>query len=282
MADGSAGKPRLQAVQHGLVGDLAGQAHIARRDLRDWRGSSGRGANATACRSDGSRHAGPAGRGNRPRLRRLRQDQRCMAEQGAQQNLQAAIAANVIEGAPDHVRRCAPGAIAPVRPSSVCATILGAPVVPEVNSTHSVLRAAQSASPGRAAGAAVRSARRPPPAPIVAHHRVDAGAVDHGGQMLGFTSGGQITIRAATPSSSISASAANSWLGGAHQHIARPPGRRPARRPRSASATPCRAPDQRGIAAGDRGAQAFRPRRHLDRISRSRPWSRGNRHLRTR
>ena len=53
MADGRIGKARLQAVENGLVGDLARQAHIARRDRGDWPGSSGRGANATACRSDG-------------------------------------------------------------------------------------------------------------------------------------------------------------------------------------------------------------------------------------
>ena len=53
MADGGMRETALQAVEHRLVGDLAREAHIARRDRGDAPGSSGPGANATACRSDG-------------------------------------------------------------------------------------------------------------------------------------------------------------------------------------------------------------------------------------
>ena len=142
MADRGVGKSRLEAVQHRLVGDLARQAHIARRDLADRRAHQGAAPMRWRAGQMGDAIAAQAAPGNRAiDSLGIRQDQRGVAHQRPQEDLQAAIAANVIKCAPDRRLRLA-GLMAPVRASSVCATILGTPVVPDVNITHSVLRAA--------------------------------------------------------------------------------------------------------------------------------------------
>ena len=53
MGDARARIERRQGVEHGLVGDLAGQAHIVRDRCGAPRGSSAPAANATACRKYG-------------------------------------------------------------------------------------------------------------------------------------------------------------------------------------------------------------------------------------
>ena len=84
-----------------------------------------------------------------------RQDQRARAEDGTKEDLQSAVAADVVERAPDDVglSAAALGAIAPVRPARVWTTILGLPEVPEVSMTHSVATAFARlrARPARAA-----------------------------------------------------------------------------------------------------------------------------------
>ena len=82
------------------------------------------------------------------------------AQQRAQQDLQAAIAADVIESAPDDVLARRAGWIAPLSASRLCATILGAPVVPEVNITHSRLRDGASAGPASGSNARLETATR--------------------------------------------------------------------------------------------------------------------------
>ena len=84
------------------------------------------------------------------RLAGARQHERNAAEHRAQENLQAAVAADVVERAPDHgaVGRLCP-AIGAVRPARLCTTIFGTPVVPDVSSTHSV---AHDAAGSRSAG----------------------------------------------------------------------------------------------------------------------------------
>ena len=157
MADRRLRKRRGQAVEHRLVGDFAGQADIARREVRGRSRSSGACASATACpemwvtpRRVQPRHV------IGERFSGLRQHHRAAADHGAQENLQAAIAADVVEGRPGRVRvpRAGPSAtIAPVRPSSVWPTIFGAPDVPEVSISHSVARSV-FASRGRTFGQA--------------------------------------------------------------------------------------------------------------------------------
>ena len=77
------------------------------------------------------------------RLVRLGQHHRAAADDGAQENLQAAIAADVVERRP-HRRRTARAGLRRrsrrSRPSSVWPTIFGTPDVPEVSISHSVAR----------------------------------------------------------------------------------------------------------------------------------------------
>ena len=103
----AAGEARLQRVENGLVGDLARQADVARRRSRAASGSSARGASARACRRGASRRARP---------RRARKSatgspgavstSEPPPSRRAQQDLQAAVAADVVERAPH--RRPAP------------------------------------------------------------------------------------------------------------------------------------------------------------------------------
>ena len=76
-----------------------------------------------------------------------------------------------------------PALIAPVRASSVCATIFGAPVVPEVNITHSLARVAGAKVPDwSVAGDSDQSQSADRIA--VRHQRVDPRAVDHIFEMI--------------------------------------------------------------------------------------------------
>ncbi len=101
VAYGHAGEGGLQAVQHRLVGDLARQAHIARGELAESRAHQG----AAPVR----RRAGNVGDAGRSRpgqevgrgLLCVGQHHARAAGQGAQQHLQPAIAADVVEGGPD-------------------------------------------------------------------------------------------------------------------------------------------------------------------------------------
>ena len=155
------------------------------------------------------------------RLAGAGEHERAAAEHGAQVNLQAAVAADVVERAPDSSAvGGARSAHRAVRPASACTTIFGTPVVPEVISTHSVCEARQRACAHRhdrrrathAYGQARarrrrgrrrrRSPRRSTSAMTIAAPRCSAAA----------SGGHRITMRRARPSSSISASALVSWL----------------------------------------------------------------------
>jgi hypothetical protein len=98
---------RGKIVEHGLVGDLAGQPYVARRH---------------GARLRAHQHAAPmrrrAGDMRDParaeaskmiadRLVGAREHQRCPVDQRAEEYLQAAVAADVVERSPDHRRRMA-------------------------------------------------------------------------------------------------------------------------------------------------------------------------------
>ena len=95
---------RAQLIQETLVGHLAGQAHIPR--LERLRRAAHQRAAPVRGSAGNMRHArGPgAGQKLRGRLARARQHQRRAAEHGTQVDLQAAVAADVIERAPHHAR----------------------------------------------------------------------------------------------------------------------------------------------------------------------------------
>ncbi len=106
MADGGIRERRLQAVEHRLIGDLAGEADVTRPELR------GRTAHQQLAPVRG--RAGNVGDAARieprdvigERLMRIRQHHRAAGEHGAEEDLQAAIAADVVECGP-HRRRSA-------------------------------------------------------------------------------------------------------------------------------------------------------------------------------
>src|ERR1700722_17817519 len=101
MTDRGRGKGPAQAVEHGLIGDLARQPNIAGRKSRDrsahqkfapvrWRtGNLGNTRRAEPRDVIGQR------------LARLRQNHRAAPDNGAQEDLKATVAANVIESGPD-------------------------------------------------------------------------------------------------------------------------------------------------------------------------------------
>ena len=101
MTDGRIGEARLQAVENGLVRDLARQADIARCNRRI--GRAHQGAAPVRWRTCQMRHAMPAQ--PRQEIRHaflgIRQDQRGMAQQRPKEDLQTAIPADIIECAPD-------------------------------------------------------------------------------------------------------------------------------------------------------------------------------------
>ena len=125
-----------QAIQHGLVGDLARQADVTRRNLVALR-LIGRSANARVCpvmrRRPGPRGGADIGGGlarspTRPSNRR---------REGAR-DIDGAIAADVIEGRRTG-RACLPSGLDRAgQGRQGWPTILGTPVVPEVNGSHSV------------------------------------------------------------------------------------------------------------------------------------------------
>ena len=101
MTDRGFGKGPAQAVKHGLIGDLARQPNVTRRKPRDrsahqkfapvrWRAGN----------LGNTRRAQPRDVIGQ-RLSRLRQDHRTAADNGAQEDLKATVAANVIESGPD-------------------------------------------------------------------------------------------------------------------------------------------------------------------------------------
>ena len=161
--------------------------------------------------------AEPRARRSRDRLVGARQHQRAAAEQGAQEDLQAAIAADVVERAPDHRRviglrasdrrgqgrrdvhdhlRHAGGAGGEQHPFGMQLSTLGrAPAITSGMQTTGGGVGAEECRPFAAAD-----------------NRVDAGLGDHIREMVGRESGGHRIMRRATPSSSISASAVVSWL----------------------------------------------------------------------
>src|SRR5437660_9440020 len=106
--------------------------------------------------------------------------------------------------------------MAPARLASVCTTIFGRPVVPDVRRIHSVgCRGVRSHPPGVIFGLQVTSASTPGAAAPGAAASVTcastAAVATTYGRCSAGGSGGQRTRRDATPSSSISARAAVSW-----------------------------------------------------------------------
>ncbi len=101
MADAGLRKHGAQAVEDRLVGDFAGETNITRRDFPDL----GRHQRAAPMRRRARqmRHAAAAEPGKMigDRLAGARQHQRRAADDRAQKYLQAAIAADVVERAPD-------------------------------------------------------------------------------------------------------------------------------------------------------------------------------------
>ncbi len=89
-----------QRVQNGLVHDLAGEAHIGW--LHPVGGVTHQSTAPVRGRAGNMRDAVFAGAGEEgcDTFARLRQDHRAATDQGAEQNLQAAIAADVVERAP--------------------------------------------------------------------------------------------------------------------------------------------------------------------------------------
>ena len=199
---------------------------------------------------------------------RLRQDQRSAGPAG-----RAAISASRHSGechrkCPRPCRRWRRAGSRRSGPPVVCATILGTPVVPEVNSTHSVLRDGAIASPGVAAGAAARTARRPPPAPDLAHHHVDARRVrSRTADVPAFTSGGA-DHHAAPPRRPARSAPGRRTTGRtcAAAHCAPDRSASSARPQCRPARTPCPRPISAATAAQAAAPQAVRPRRHLDRI----------------
>ena len=143
MADRGIGKARLQAVQDRLVGDLARQPHIARRDPRDRRAHQ----RAAPMR----RRAGQMGDASACQARQEIGHRLASAPTIPARRRRAARAGRSASRHSGGCRRMCPRRrglrsprrlIAPVSASSVCTTIFGAPVVPEVNITHSLARVA--------------------------------------------------------------------------------------------------------------------------------------------
>ena len=163
----------------------------------------------------------------------------------AQEDLQAAIAADVVERAPDHGGvRLLRGDGAGQPSERVHDHFRHAGGAGRQHHPFGLADAAAELRPARSRRAArpdrqiERRARR---SRLVLDDRIDLGAGDHGGEMAGSASGGRIVRRRATPSSSISASAVVSWLAVAINtdgRRARRAGRRrlvPSRSPRSAT-----------------------------------------------
>ena len=104
MADRRMRKRTGQAVEHRLVGDFAGQTDIARREVR---GSTAHQELAPVRRRPGD--VGDAARAQpchviRDGFSGLRQHHRSAADHRAQEYLQAAVAADVVERRPGRVR----------------------------------------------------------------------------------------------------------------------------------------------------------------------------------
>ncbi len=104
MSDACAGKRRAQLIEHHLIGDLAGEPYVPRVE------SAGRAAHERTAPVRGGagdvRNAVRAGARQEllGRLRRTREHQRATRQHRAQIDLQAAVAADVVERAPDRVR----------------------------------------------------------------------------------------------------------------------------------------------------------------------------------
>ena len=100
MRDIRVGKRRAQMVEDRLVGDFAGQPHITRRNPT----GSGAHQRSPPMRRRTGNVADPArpgaGKELANRLQRARQHHRAAAQHRTQENLQAAIAAHVVERAP--------------------------------------------------------------------------------------------------------------------------------------------------------------------------------------
>ena len=115
MPDGRAGKRRAQTVEHRLIGDLAGEAHIAGRDRfvrrhHHQRAAPLRGRAGQMCHAMGAKPGQMIG----DRLAGAGKDKRRAAADRAQINLQTAVTANIVERAPD-IRRRRPGSVPAAR-----------------------------------------------------------------------------------------------------------------------------------------------------------------------
>ena len=289
------GKACAQAVEDRLVGDLAGEPHIARRNLRSIAGdiSARRQCDGvpekwvTPCAAEASEMIGD-------RLRR-----RSTARAKPRRAPRARKSAGRHSGGCHRTcprrrsRRPRSRLIGAVRPASVCTTIFGTPVVPEVSSTHSVSNAPAAAAvrPRRFRRCTRRGAEdrmlRCRAELAIDDHGVDLGAATMAAKWSGSASGGRMAIRRATPSSSIRASAARQLAAGGDEDRLVRQARRAGRR------GSCRRSDRRRRARASR-SEEMAPRRtdalpqrlrlsarHFHRLSRSRRKSRETAHLPT-
>ena len=173
------------------------------------------------------------------RLARARQHQRAAAEHGAQEYLQAAVAANVVERAPDRGSARVAALIAAVRPERLCTTIFGRPVVPDVKSVPSVWqwvarrrRLHQRPADDANGDAERRMIERTSSSETITS---TSAAAINAGRWLCSTSEGQSVIRRATPSSSIRARAVVELNAGYQQNRAARQLRQPSAYARSAA-----------------------------------------------
>ena len=142
VADAGLRESVAQTVQHRLIGDLAGQTNVARRDFAD-RGRHQRAAPMRR-RAGQMRDAVP-GQDDRDGRRSARR--RSTAPAKRRRARRARKSASRHNGGcrrrcpkPPARRRCR-GLIGAVNAARVCATIFGTPVVPDVSNTHSVCSA---------------------------------------------------------------------------------------------------------------------------------------------
>ncbi len=99
-----------EAVEHGLIGDLARKPHIARRDVGDLAGRERASPVGRRSGDVGDARAGDPRQEALDRLARRHHEQRVAADERPQQHLQAAEAADVIEGGPFDRRLGGPAA----------------------------------------------------------------------------------------------------------------------------------------------------------------------------